>query len=156
MMRLPKLTVVMCVVAVGLRAQTQPPEGQPSESEEARAVVERICKMDVEGRWLGPERWDELRYFFIEVAPWSPPESISVLKGYRVGDVLTRIGAEGKVVYQVEVDYAVWGTIDSFLHFTRAPTPSGQSPATCQPVEEKTFWPLYFTDRIVERHRSGE
>jgi hypothetical protein len=80
MMRLLKLTVVLCVLAVGSCAHNKPTKSQSSEPEEVKAVVEQFYSMDAAGRWLGPERWQELQDFLTEAPPWSPPWTIRVLK----------------------------------------------------------------------------
>jgi hypothetical protein len=156
MTRLLKLTVVTCVAAASSCKQTLPPKGRSSESEDVKAAVEQFCKMDAAGRWLRPEQWDELRDYFTDVPPWSPPTFISVAKSYRVGDARRDVGAEGKVDYEVEVDYFVWGTVDSLLHFTRARAQPGQGPAVGEPVEQRTYQSLLLTDRILVQRRSGE
>ncbi len=49
--------------------------------------------METQGRWLGPERWDELQDFLTDISPWLPNASVSVLKSYEVD-----IGAGGQMV----------------------------------------------------------
>jgi hypothetical protein len=156
MMRLLKLTVVLCVLAVSSCAHNKPSKNQSSEPEEVKAVVEQFYTMDAAGRWLGPERWQELQDFLTEAPPWSPPWTLRVLKSYRVGYPRRDIGAGGMVDYQVEVDCQVWGSIDSLLHFTRAQAPPREKPAAGGPIQERTYESLVLTDRFRERRESGK
>ena len=156
-MKLIKLALAVVALALGaitLCAQSQSTQDQSSKA--VKEVVEEYCKMAVEGRWLGPERWDELQDFLTDVAPWSPPVSISVVSSYKVGDPRRHIGAGGRAAYEVEVDYLEWGSINSFLNFRRSRGLRGASPAAGQPVERRTYETLYLTDRFLNRSPSGE
>lgn len=145
------LVGVIGLAAIVADAQT------PTESQRSpREAVERFCKMESEGRWLGPERWDELQDFLGDVGSWSRPDSISVLRSYKVGDARKDIGAGGSVSYQVEVDYFQWGSIDRFLNFTSARGPRRESPPAGQPVELRTYETVYLSDRFVRRRASGD
>jgi len=134
-------------------ACTHAPAGAQKSPKE---VVERFYKMETEGRWLGPERWDELQDFLTDIGPWFPNSSISVLKSYEVRDARKDIGAGGVVDYQVEVDFFEWGSIDSYLNFTRAQGPSGKSSAAGGPVEQRTYQTLVLRDRFIQRDPSGK
>jgi hypothetical protein len=134
-------------------ADAQAPTGPP---ESPREVVEQFYKMEAEGRWLGPERWDELQEFLTEVGRWSPGVSIAVLRSYDIGDARKDVGYKGVVDYQVEVDYFEWGSIDSFLNFRRARGPGGQTSVAGEPVEQQTYETLVLTDKFAESTRSGE
>lgn len=151
MHRLLILATVLGLAVIGTDAQA-PTELQKSPKE----VVQQFYKMETEGRWLGPERWDELQDFLSDVGPWSRPESISVLRSYQVGDARKDIGYAGRVDYQVEVDYFEWGSIDPFLNFKRARGPRGERPAEGEPVEQRMYETVYLSDRLVKRSESGE
>ncbi len=73
-----------------------------------------------------------------------------------MGDARKHIGYKGTVDYQVEVDYFEWGSIDSFLNFTRARSPRGESPAAYEPVEQRTYETIYLSDKFVKRSASGD
>jgi hypothetical protein len=129
----------------------------PTESQKSpRETVEQFYSIETEGRWLGPERWDELQNFLTDVSPWLAPASISVLKSYEVRDARKDIGAGGAVDYQVEVDFFEWGSIDSFLNFTKARGPQGRNPAPGEPVEQRTYQSLVLQDKFLKRTRYGE
>jgi len=151
MHRLLISAVVFGLATIIANAQT-PMETQISPKD----VVRQFYKMETEGRWLGPERWDELQDFLADVGPWSRPGSISVLRNYDVGDARKHIGYRGTVDYQVEVDYFEWGSIDNFLNFTRARGPQGESPATHEPVEQRTYQTIYLSDKFVKRSASED
>src|SRR5882762_778188 len=123
--------------------------------ESPKEVVEQFYKMETQGRWLGPERWDELQDFLMDISPWLPNASISVLKSYEVRDARKDIGAGGVVDYQVEVDFFESGLIDSYLNFTEARGPSGKGPAAGEPVEQRTYETLVLRDGFVQRNSSG-
>jgi hypothetical protein len=147
MYRLLILVTVLGLSAIIVDAQA-PTEAQKSPKE----VVEQFYKMETEGRWLGPEHWDELQDFLTNVDPWSTPVSVSVLKSYRVVECTTehRCGKD-----QIEVDYDEWGSIDYFLNFTKARGPEGRSPAAGGPVEQRTYETLYLSDRFLKTSVSG-
>jgi hypothetical protein len=142
------LAAFLGLSAVPLSTQTQAPKDQSSQSAEVKTVVEQFCKLDGAGTWLGPERWHELTDFFASVRSWSPDKSVSVLKSYRVGDAKRSI-VDGTVYYAVDVDYFVWGSINSSLRFTRARGPQGESSAVGVPVERLTTCRLSLTDSFV-------
>ena len=147
MMRLLKVTIAMCLVPVGC-AQTQAPTVQSSEAQEVKTAVEKFYKLEAAGAWLRPERWDELHDFLSDIEPWSPPSSVSVLKGYLVGDAKKIVDADGTVRYSVDVKCYVWGSINSFLRFTNAR-------ATGEPVEQGAGGDLLLTDSFVLARPSG-
>ena len=118
-------------------------------------VVEGFYKQETEGRWLGPERWGELQDFLTEVRPWSPPGAISVIRNYQLGNARRDIGPGGRVDYQVEVDLFEWGSINSFLNFTRARGPRGKSVPVDEPVERQTYESLILTDKFLQMSPSG-
>jgi hypothetical protein len=140
MHRLPISATVLCL-GITVACAHAPAGAQTSPKE----VVEQFYKMETEGRWLGAERWDELQDFLTDISPWFPNTSISVLKSYEVRDARKDIGAGGVVDYQVEVDFFEWGSIDSYLNFTRAQDPSGTSSAAGGPVGER-----YVKHRVQE------
>ena len=145
------LTALLALAAnIGCR---QVPTGS---RESPKRVVEQFYKQETEGRWLGAERWDELQDLLTEVRPWSPPAVISVIRNYKLGDATKDIGPGGRVDYQVEVDLFEWGSINSFLNFTRARAPRGKSVAVNQPVEQQTYDSLVLTDRFVKWSPSGD
>src|SRR5438309_6559431 len=139
----------LAVIAADAQAPAEP-QKPPKE------VVEQFYKMETEGRWLGPERWDELQDFLTDIGPWFPNTSISVLKSYEVRDARKDIGAGGVSDYQVEVDLFEWGSIDSYLNFTRAQGRSGKSSAAGGPVEQRTYQTLVLRDRFIQRDPSGK
>ena len=157
------ITAVLGIAVIAGDAQA-PAESQKSPKE----AVEQFYKMETEGRWLGPEHWDELQDFLTRVVRWSapealanvepvsPPDCISVLRSYKVGAARKDIGAGGVVDYQVEVEYHEWGSINSFLNFTRARTPEGRSPALDEPVEWRGEKGLVLTDKYLKSGPSGE
>ena len=53
------------------------------------------------------------------------------------------------VDYQVEVDLLEWGSIDSYLNFTRARGSVGKSTAVGEPVEQRTYETLVLRDRFL-------
>ena len=124
------------------------PTGQSSEANEVKAVVQQFCKLDTEGTWLGPERWHELTDFFTSVQSWPPDDSVSVLKNYSLGEAKKSV-VDGTVYYEVDVDYFVWGSINSFLRFTRAELSKGKSSAAGEPVERVSHKSLSLTDSFV-------
>jgi len=113
-----------------------------------KEVLERFCKLDTEGTWLGPERWHELTDFFTSVQSWPPDDSVSVLKNYSLGEAKRSV-VDGTVYYEVDVDYFVWGSINSFLRFTRAELSKGKSSAAGEPVERVSHKSLSLTDSFV-------
>lgn len=127
---------------------------RPQES--PKGVVEHFYKQETEGRWLGPERWDELQDLLTEVRPWSPPRAISVIRNYKLGDAARDKGPGGLVDYQVEVDLFEWGSINSFLNFTRARGPRAKNVAVDEPVERQTYESIVLTDRFLKRSPSGD
>ena len=56
MYRLLVLAAIFGISATVVEART--PTQQPKSPKE---VVEQFYKMETQGRWLGPERWDELQ-----------------------------------------------------------------------------------------------
>ncbi|MGA2274870.1 MAG: hypothetical protein ABSH00_15035 [Bryobacteraceae bacterium] len=143
-----RLLVFAIVLGPGVgcrgRAPTEP-QNAPKE------VVEQFYKMQTGGRWLGPERWNELQDFLTDIEPWSPPKSISVLKSYEVREARRDIGWGGRVDYQVEVDLFEWGSIDAFLNFASARGPRGELLAAGQPVVQRTYQTLVLTDKFLKR-----
>ena len=149
-----RLLIFVAVFGLGVIVADAQAPTEPQKS--PKEVVEQFCKIETEGRWLGSEHWDELQNFLTDVKAWPPPGSISVLRNYAVGDARKDIGYGGVVDYQVEVDYFEWGSIDSFLNFTRARGPRGESPAAGEPVEQRTYQTLILTDRFLKRTLSGD
>ena len=147
-MKFIRATVMVVLATITSCAQSQSPQDQSSKA--VREVVEEYCKRTAEGAWLGPERWDELQDFFLyDVGPWSPAQSLSVVSRYKVGDP-TRDTGGGTVGYHVEVDYLEWGSIDFFLHFTRARGPRGEAPAVGEPVKRQTYQALYLRAGFIK------
>lgn len=147
-----RLLLFAAAVCLGITCAHPAAEAQASPKE----AVEQFYKAETEGRWLGPERWDELQDFLTDISPWVPSEPISVLKSYEVRDARKDIGAGGVVDYEVEVDFFEWGSIDSYLNFTKARDPGGKISAVAGPVEERTYETLVLRDRIVQRGLSGK
>lgn len=152
MMKPLKLTIVICVLGVSACTHFHPFKGQPSQSEQVKTAVEQFCKMDAAGTWLGSERWNELGDFVDRVGPWHRPLSIAVLRNYRVGTPQW----DNHGGYLVEVDNFVWGTIDPFLHFSRAQTPAAKAPGANGPVQERRYEMLALTDSFVEVNEARE
>jgi hypothetical protein len=150
MYRLLVLTTVLGLSAIIVDAQA--PAEQPKSPEEA---VEQFFTLETEGKWLGPDHWDELKDVLTSVQPWFNPSPISVLKNYQVCDATKEIGAEGTVEYQVEVDFFEWGSIDYFLNFTDARGPGGKQSAAGGPVEQRTYHNVSLTDKYIARNPSG-
>ncbi len=151
MHRLLLFATVLCL-GIFVACAHAPAQAQKSPKE----VVEQFYKMETQGRWLGPERWDELQDLLTDISPWFPNAAVSVLKSYEVHDARKDIGAGGMVDYQVEVDLFEWGSIDSYLNFTRARGSSGKSTAVGEPVEQRTYETLVLRDRFVQRSLSGK
>jgi hypothetical protein len=149
-----RLLIFAAVLGLGVIAADAQAPAEPQKS--PKEVVEQFYKMETEGRWLGPELWGELQDFLTDVSSWFPPASISVLRSYEVGGARKDIGAGGTVDYQVEVDFFEWGSIDSFLNFTKARGPRGKNPAPGEPVEQRTYQTLVLRDRFLKRTLSGE
>lgn len=149
MMRLLAVIVVMCVVPVGLNGQTQPASDQSTESQEVKAAVERFYKFETAGAWLGRDRWDELQNFFADIGPASLQTSISVIKSYQVGEAKKIVHADGIYHYGVDVDCFEWGSINSFLRFTKARA-SGEA------VQRRVGESLSFSDGFVITQPSGK
>jgi len=139
----------LSVIAADAQAPTEP-QTSPKE------VVQQFYKLETEGRWLTPQHWDELQDFLTETGPWLGSGPISVLRSYQIGDARKDIGYRSTVDYQVEVDYFEWGSIDSFLNFTAARRPQGETYVFGEPVERRTYETLVLTDKFVKRNRSGD
>jgi hypothetical protein len=140
----------------GLAVTTTDAQGPTEPQKSPKEVVEQFYKTETEGRWLGPEHWDELQDFITEVGPWSSPASISVLRTYEVRDARRDIGTGGAVDYQVEVDFFEWGSVDYFLNFARARKPRGESHAADEPVARRAYETLVLSDKFLKRSLSGE
>ncbi len=138
-------------VALGLGVIVADAQAPTEPAKSPKEVVEQFYKMQTEGRWLGPERWDELQDFLTDVEPWSPPKSISVLKSYEVREARRDIGWGGRVDYQVEVDLFEWGSIDAFLNFASARSPRGKLLAAGELAEQRTYQTLVQTDKFLKR-----
>ncbi len=93
MHRLLLFATVLCL-GIFVACAHAPTEAQKSPQE----IVEQFYKMETQGRWLGPERWDELQDFLTDISPWLPNASVSVLKSYEVYDARKDIGAGGQMV----------------------------------------------------------
>jgi hypothetical protein len=146
MKRLLKMIVIFAL-PIGLSLCTQASK-ESSEAQEVKAVVERFCKLEAAGTWLGTSQWNELQDFFTEIGPATLPASVSVLKRYQIGETKRIVHADGTVHYGVDVDWFEWGSINSFLRFTRAS-------ATGQPVERRVGESLFLTDRLVTTGPTG-
>jgi hypothetical protein len=147
-----KVALVMCVVAGGACKFT--PSRDDRAAHEVHAAAEQFTRLETSGRWLGPENWNDLSDYFQETRPWSPPQSISLLKTYSMGLIEGTIYANGKPCYLVEMDYQLWGTIDSFLHFRTAETATGQPTALGRTVFKKENEEYCFADEFVRRGES--
>ncbi len=145
--------LLILVAVLGLSSILTDAQAPTEPQKSLKEVVEQFYRLETEGRWLGPERRDELQDFLIEVGPWSAPESVSVLRSYRVVDCQMKHQC-GKD--QIEVDYSEWGSINSFLNFKRARDPEGKKPAAGEPFEQRTYQTLYLTDRFLKRSPSGD
>ena len=151
---MPRLLLFATVVCLGITVSCAHPPAEVQKS--PKEVVEQFYKMETHGRWLGPERWDELQDFLTDISPWFPNARISVLKSYEVRDARKDIGAGAVVDYQVEVDFFEWGSIDSYLNFTKARGLSAKGLATGEPVKLRTYETLVLRDGFVQRNSSGK
>lgn len=158
MPRLFILSLLLCLAAKAAVAQSQE---EPEES--PKVVIEQFHKMQTEGRWLGPEHWDELQNFVSEVGTWSPPDSVSVIQSYAVGEAKRAITYDGSLArvngrayYYFEVEYLAWGKIDSFLNFERDGDLSWNCGAACEPVRSEGREEVHPEDHIIKRSRSED
>jgi hypothetical protein len=89
--------------------------------------------MAAEGRWLGPDHWNELQQWFTAYPQWSSDDGVFVVKDYIVNEPKRQVGANGRVRYEVEVDYLEWGYFDSsMIFFHSAGTVAGEPVKTLQ------------------------
>lgn len=148
---------MICILATGSCAPPQLSTGQTSDPEKLKAMVEQICKLDSEGRWLGPEHQVEIHdYFNKEAMPWHPYQEFSVIKGYEIGGMRKEMSAGVGENYQFEVKYLVWGEVDFMLHFKRATIAPGKDPAPGAPVAQLTYQRVTRRDKIMEWRQDGE
>ncbi|MGC2332125.1 MAG: hypothetical protein WA581_11765, partial [Candidatus Acidiferrales bacterium] len=147
---------IILAAVVGLSVIAADPQTPTEPEKPPKEVVQQFYKLETEGRWLTPQHWDELQDFLTNIGPWFLPGSISVLRSYQIGDARKDIGYRGVVDYQVEVDYSEWGSIDSFLNFTKARGPRGETSVIGEPVEQRTYETLVLTDKFVKSSRSGD
>lgn len=148
---------MICIVATGSCAPPQLSTGQTSDPERLKAMVEQICKLDSEGRWLGPEHQGEIReYFYDEAMPWHTYQEFSVIKGYEIGGMRKEMTAGVGENYQFEVKYLEWGKVDFMLHFRRATIASGKDPAPGAPVAQMTYQRVTRRDKVIEWGQDGE
>ena len=120
-------------------------------------MVEQICKLDSEGRWLGPEHQGEIREnFYDEAMPWHTYQEFSVIKGYEIGGMRKEMTAGVGENYQFEVKYLEWGKVDFMLHFRRATIASGKDPAPGAPVAQMTYQRVTRRDKVIEWGQDGE
>lgn len=146
-----RLFILVPIVGLAMTlAEAQAPT-EPQKS--PREAVEQFYKLETQGRWLGPEHWDELQNIQIRLEPWSAPESISVVKTYQVVDC-EKDGRCGRD--QVEVDFYEWGSINPFLNFVAARDSKGNKSANGEPVEQRTYQTLYFSDSFVSESGDEE
>jgi len=143
------LVTVMLAVPVGVNAQTKAAADQSSEAQEVKAIVERFYKLETAGTWLGDGRWDELQNFFADIGPSRAQASISVLKSCQIDKPKKIVYADGSVHYGVDVDCFEWGSINTFLRFTRARN-NGQA------VERRLGESLSLSDQFVATGPSGK
>jgi len=154
--KLVTFTTVICIVAMGSCAPRQLPTGQSSDPKKLKAMVEQICKLDSEGRWLAPEHHGEIYdYFYSEGMILGPQKGFSVIKSYQVGDLRKEFDADVGENYQFEVKYLVWGEVDPLLHFKRATIAPGKSPAPVAPVAQSAYQRVTRRDKIIERSPDG-
>jgi len=136
---------------VALYAQWQIPPQKTADG--VKKVVEQYCKMDAEGRWLGPAHRDESNDFFTEFQSNEGSTDVIVLEHYVVGDPHEDHGPNGYVDYPVEVDYFEWGRVDSFLHFTWG---AGQQGDVWGKATKETMYPqVYPTDETENWEKTG-
>jgi hypothetical protein len=154
MMTFIRLTLVVLALAVAtlcVRSQS----GQDQSSREVKGVVEQYCKTASEGRWLGPDHWDELQEWFTTYPQWSSDDGVFVVKDYIVDEPKRQIGADDRVHYEVEVDYLEWGYFDSSLIFRH----SGDA-APGEPVKTVQRSSVLLTDKseknLWETHKTEE
>jgi hypothetical protein len=116
---------------------------RPTESpQSAKEAIEQFYKLETQGRWLGPEHWNELRDYLHYVGTWREPYSILVIKSCQVGDLWKDSAYVDIVNYRVEVDCLVWGQIDAAFHFAAMPAPGGKTSASGQPIMQRMFYIL--------------
>jgi hypothetical protein len=149
MYRFPLLVAILCL---GLCGACTPARADARQS--PKEVVEQFYKLETEGRWLGPERQDELQDFLMDIGPLSGSQ-ISVLRNYEVRDARKDVGAGGVVDYVVEVDLFEWGSIGPYFTFTKARGQSGENPVPGGPVETRTYESLVLRDTFIQRSTSS-
>lgn len=138
MVRIVTLAITLSLVVVAVSAQSV-----PSQRESPKEVMEHFCKLDAEGRWLGPEHWDEFTRLVTNPKPWDDNLEITVVRSYRVENPTLHGDGAG-----VEVDYSVWGYIypNSFapLRFVRL-----EGLVSGEPVEKSIPLALVFSDKFM-------
>jgi hypothetical protein len=158
---MPRLVILALLIGLATDAAVAQWHEEPQES--PKVVIEQFHRMQTEGRWLGPEHWDELQNFVSEVSSWSPPDSISVLQSYAVGDPrratlidgsLDRVN--GRAYFYFEVDYLTWGTIDSFFNFKRAGGLSWDCLTACEPVRNEEQEQVHPVDHVIKSSMAGD
>lgn len=142
-----KTAFVLCIVAAGACTFRRSRDDQAAH--EVHAAAEQFTRLETSGRWLGPEKWNELSGYFQDARPWSPPQSISVLKTYSLAVIGSVPDPSGKPCYQVEMDYQIWGAIDWFLHFRTAQTATDEPSSLGKTVFIKEYENYCFTDEFV-------
>ncbi len=108
-----RATAFFTFAAVAIKAQA--PLAQQNSPKE---TLERFCKMDAEGKQLGPEGQKEVADVLYDKKPWAEHAEITVVKDFVVRAPEIR-GDTAEVV----VNYNVWGQLDSSLRFARLEGP---------------------------------
>ncbi len=135
----------------GVTSCQHTPTESPQSPEQA---VEQFYKLETEGRWLGPEHWNELQDYVRDIPPWHTPAFVTVLKGYQIGSIRKDSPAHLDIDnYQVNGDEFVWGEIDSALHFKAGLF--GKTSASGQPIRMSMVQFLSFSDMFDRIDPSG-
>lgn len=133
----------MLGIMLGLAAMVGSAQSDTPQSESPKQVVEQFCKMDADGRWLGPEHWDEFNRMVTYPKSWYGGDKIiTVVRNYVVNDPVEHGNSA-----QFNVDYSVWGDLftSSFRFFRQEGLLSGE------PVKRNERHALVFSDKVGQR-----
>jgi hypothetical protein len=150
------LGVALCLSVLTSYAQWQTPPHETAN--EVEKIVGQYCKMDAEGRWLGPAHRVETNDFFTEFRSEGVTDAdVIVLEKYVVSDPHEDHGPNGYLDYPVRVDYFEWGSVDSFLHFRWGAWGAGKQGAVWgKPGKETIYASVYPTEETVNWEKIGE
>lgn len=140
-----KLFAVMGIfsAAIVIAASAQSPL---SSEKSPQDVVERFCKMDLEGKRLTSEGGNEISKLLFSPTRWSQSGEIAIVGDYVVHDpVMLRNRA------QFTVDYHVWGQVDSSLRFARLVGATADTP-----VRTREYMNVVLANRHNELGPNGQ